>query len=179
MIVLLITFVLTVFIDLTVAIEIGMILAVFLFMRDMTRQTHVQSVTGVPDEDPDQDDPLAVTKFEIPKGVEVYEINGPLFFGAAYKFRDAMQQIERKPGILILRMRNVPYVDATGLRTLSEVLKEMSHKGTKLILSGITSEQVISELQKSRLLFRIGKANVKPAFPEALERAKEILGKER
>jgi len=175
MIVLLITFILTVFIDLTVAIEIGMILAVFLFMRDMTKQTQVQSVTFPNDEDPDADDPLAITRFTIPKSIEVYEINGPLFFGAAYKFRDAIKQIERKPQVLILRMRNVPYIDATGIRTLKEVVREMHHQGTRMVFSGVASQQVIDELQKSRLLFMVGKANVKPAFPEALERAKQLL----
>ena len=180
MLVLLITFILTVFIDLTVAIEIGMILAVFLFMRDMTRQTQVQNVVNLPvDEETETDDPLAVSRFIIPKGIEVYEINGPLFFGAAYKFRDAIQQIEKKPQILIIRMRNVPYVDATGIRTLKEVFREMEHKGTRMVLSGVTNAHVIEELQKSRLLFMVGKANVKPAFPEALERAIELLGQKR
>lgn len=175
MIVLLITFILTVFIDLTVAIEIGMILAVFLFMSDMTKHTNVQAVTAQNDEDPDADDPLAVSKFEVDKHIEVYEINGPLFFGAAYKFRDAIRQIERKPKILIVRMRSVPYVDSTGLRTLLEVIKEMHHKGTKVVLSGVTSPQVIEELHKPGIIENIGEENIAPAFPEALKRAEAIL----
>lgn len=172
--VLLITFILTVFIDLTVAIEIGMVLAAFLFIRDMTKHTYIQSVNVEEDEN-DFDDPLAITKFRIPKEIEVYEINGPLFFGAAYKFRDAISLIEKKPKVFILRMRNVPYIDATGLRALKEVLNDMQNKGTKIVLSGVTNEQVIDELQKSRIVFIVGKANIKPAFPEALERANEIL----
>ncbi len=176
MIVLLITFLLTVFIDLTVAIEIGMILAAFLFMRDMTKQTFVQNV-NLADDDKEDDDPLSINRFRIPNDVEVYEINGPLFFGAAYKFRDAINQIEKKPKVFILRIRNISLIDATGLRTLKEVLKEMQHKGTKVVLSGVASVQVLEELQKSRILFMVGKANVKPAFPEALERAIEILEK--
>lgn len=175
MLVLLITFILTVFIDLTVAIEIGMILAVFLFMRDMTKQTYIQSIDLDEDEDPDEDDNLSVTKFSIPKSIEVFEMNGPLFFGAAYKFTEAIRQIERKPLILILRMRNVPYVDATGIRTIKEVLKEMKQNGTKVILSGISNEKVMEELTKSRVMFMVGRANVKPAFPEALEWAKHLL----
>jgi len=175
MLVLLITFVLTVFIDLTVAIEIGMVLAVFLFMRDMTRQTSVQNITAPAEDDAEADDPLSITRFEIPKTIEVYEINGPMFFGAAYKFRDAIKLIEKKPRVLIIRMRNVPYIDATGIRTLKEVFREMDHKGTRVVLSGVASQQVIDELQKSRLLFMVGKANVKPAFPEALERARLLL----
>lgn len=175
MIVLLITFILTVFIDLTVAIEIGMILAVFLFMSDMTKHTNVQAVTAQSDEDPDADDPLAVSKFKFDKHIEVYEINGPLFFGAAYKFRDAIRQIERKPKVLIVRMRSVPYVDSTGLRTLLEVIKEMHHKGTKVVLSGVTSKQVIEELHKPGIIENIGEENIAPAFPEALKRAEDIL----
>lgn len=175
MLVLLITFILTVFIDLTVAIEIGMILAVFLFMRDMTKQTKVENVTFPAEDDNEVDDPLAVSKFNIPKHIEVYEINGPLFFGAAYKFRDAIKQIEKKPKVLVIRMRNVPYVDATGIRTLKEVFREMQHQGTKVVLSGVSNPQVIEELQKSRLMFMVGKANIKPAFPEALDRAIQLL----
>jgi SulP family sulfate permease len=179
MLVLLITFLLTVFIDLTVAIEIGMILAAFLFMRDMTKQTTIQSIDFTKDEDQDENDMLAVSRFTIPKAVEVYEINGPLFFGAAYKFKEAIKQIERKPEILILRMRNVPYVDATGIRTLKDVLKEMQHSGTKVILSGVSREQVIDELNKSRVTFLVGKANVRPDFPAALQRAKEVLAEKK
>lgn len=175
MLVLLITFILTVFIDLTVAIEIGMVLAVFLFMRDMTKHTNVQNITSPTEDDNEADDPLSITRFEIPKAIEVYEINGPMFFGAAYKFRDAIKLIERKPKVLVIRMRNVPYIDATGIRTLREVFREMSHKGTRVVLSGVASQQVVDELQKSRLLFMVGKANVKPAFPEALERARQLL----
>lgn len=175
MIVLLITFILTVFIDLTVAIEIGMILAVFLFMSDMTKHTNVQVVTTQNDEDPDTDDPLAVSKFNFDKHIEVYEINGPLFFGAAYKFRDAIRQIEKKPRVLIIRMRSVPYIDSTGLRTLLEVIREMHHKGTKVVLSGVTSNQVIEELRKPGIIENIGEENITPAFPEALKRAEDIL----
>jgi len=177
--VLLITFILTVFIDLTVAIEIGMILAAFLFIRDVTKYTNVQSINLADnDEKNEEDDPLSITKFRIPKAIEVYEINGPLFFGAAFKFRDAVGQIDKKPKVFILRMRNVPYIDATGLRALKEVFKEMQLKGTKIVLSGVAREKVIDELQKSRISFMVGKANIKASFPEALDRAKEILEQE-
>ncbi len=175
MLVLVITFLLTVLIDLTIALEIGMILAVFLFMRDMTKSMNIQNIHVEQEDDIQEDDPLAVSKFQIPKQIEVYEINGPMFFGAAFKFRDAIQEIETQPKILVLRMRNVPYIDATGIRTIKEVLRDMENKGTRLVLSGVTSQQVIDELNKSRLTFMIGKANIKPIFPEALERAKNLL----
>ena len=177
MLVLIVTFLLTVLIDLTVAIEIGMLFAVFLFMRDMTKSTNIQNIQIDQEDDSSEDDPLAVSKFQIPDQIEVYEINGPMFFGAAFKFRDAMQEIEKNPKILILRMRNVPYIDATGIRTIKEVLKDMKQRGIRLVLSGITSQQVIDELKKSRLSFMIGKANIKPIFPEALDRAKFLLNK--
>ena len=167
----------TVLNDLTVAIEIGMLFAVFLFMRDMTKSTNIQNIQIDQEDDSSEDDPLAVSKFQIPDQIEVYEINGPMFFGAAFKFRDAMQEIEKNPKILILRMRNVPYIDATGIRTIKEVLKDMKQRGIRLVLSGITSQQVIDELKKSRLSFMIGKANIKPIFPEALDRAKFLLNK--
>lgn len=172
-----ITFILTVLVDLTIAIEIGMVLAMFLFMQNMSKYTQVEMLPpqGVDDEQAEETDPLAVSHFQVPKGIEVYEINGPLFFGATFKFRDAISQIERPPAVLILRMRNVPYIDASGIRSLQEVLREMKHQGTKLVLSGITSHQVLNELQQSRLMFRIGKANILPAFPEALKRAVQIL----
>jgi SulP family sulfate permease len=120
-------------------------------------------------------DPDAASNYIIPKQVEVFEINGPLFFGAEYKFKDAIRYIEKTPRILIIRMRYVPIIDATGIQVLKEVLKEFTARRTKMILSGVTSEQVLEELQKSRLLFAIGKANIQPDFKRALERSKIIL----
>ena len=164
------TFVLTVLVDLTVAIEIGMILAAFLFMRNMMQASSVQqSVFFAGDEKSDILNP------ELPAGVDVFEISGPLFFGVAYKFKDAMKIIEKPAKILIIRMRNVPIIDATGIRILKEVSNEIKRKGTKLILSEVNSEQVIHELKKSRLLFQIGKRNVTNDYPKALLRTREIL----
>lgn len=169
--VLLATFLLTVFVDLTVAIEIGMILAAFLFMRKMMQSSFVQQTVFFPDERAEDTQAFGA----LPSGVEVFEISGPLFFGAAYKFRDTMKMIEQPARVLIIRMDKVPVIDATGIRVLQEVNEELTRKGTKLILSEIGSVQVKDELQKSRLLFRIGKANVVPNFEDALSRADEIL----
>lgn len=169
--VLVITFLLTVLVDLTVAIEIGMVLATFLFMRKIMQSSSVQQLVFTHEDS-------AEDSFEyghLPKGVDVFEINGPMFFGAAYKFKDAMKVIENPPFILIIRMRNVPIIDATGIRILKEVNDEIRRKGTKLILSEIEDEQVIIELKKSRLLFQIGKANVTDTFEKAVKRADEIL----
>ncbi|MEO8822401.1 MAG: SulP family inorganic anion transporter [Ginsengibacter sp.] len=172
--VLLITFLLTVIIDLTVAIEIGMVLAVFLFMRNMSKFSDVSILTKEISDDEFGYD-LVEGKYELPKEVEVFEITGPLFFGAAYKFRDAMKYIKQHRKVLIIRMRHVPIIDATGIQVLKEVVREFEKLHTKIIISELESEQVIKELQDSRLLFTIGKANVKGTFEKALERAERIL----
>ncbi len=164
--VLLATFLLTVFVDLTVAIEIGMILAAFLFMRKMMQSSSVHHLEGRTDDEP---------RLGLPEGIDVFEIHGPLFFGAAYKFRDTMRLIENPARVLIIRMENVPVIDATGIRVLGAVQDDMVKRGTKLILSEISSDQVTDELQKARLLFRIGKGNVVTTYEDAIRRAKEIL----
>ncbi|MEP7163417.1 MAG: sulfate permease [Ferruginibacter sp.] len=173
--VMLTTFLLTVLIDLTVAIEIGMVLAVFLFMRKMIKFSDVSMLTKDIDDKANEKDNEAISKFVIPTDVEVFEITGPLFFGAAYKFKDAMRFIEKPPKVLIIRMRQVPIIDATGIKTIKEVYKESKHKGTKLILSEVHSTQVMAELKVARLLFAIGKANITDTFIEALNRSKNIL----
>lgn len=171
--VLLATFLLTVFVDLTVAIEIGMILAAFLFMRKMMQASSVQQMGQT------QDDEEAAVPAELPAGVEVFEISGPLFFGAAYKFRDTIKMLKQPARVLIIRMDKVPVIDATGIRVLREVNEELIKKGSKLVLSEISSAQVTGELQKARLLFRIGKANITDSFEQALRRSAEITGKEK
>lgn len=165
--VLIATFLLTVIVDLTVAIEVGMVLSVFLFMRKMAQFSNVNIIT--------QQDVLSISGFPMPAGVEVFEITGPFFFGAAYKFKEAGKIIERAPKVLIIRMGQVPIIDATGIQTLKDVNREMKHRGTKLILSEVQDAKVYEELRKSRLLFSIGKANVVPTFVKAIERSKSIL----
>ena len=173
--VLLTTFLLTVLVDLTVAIEIGMVLAVFLFMRKMIKFSDVSILTKDIEDNGNGKDKEAIGNFTIPENVEVFEITGPLFFGAAYKFKDAMRFIEKPPKVLIIRMRQVPIIDATGIRTLKEVYKKSKHQGTKLILSEVHSQQVRKELQDARLLFAIGKGNVTNSLEEALSRSCALL----
>jgi SulP family sulfate permease len=169
--VLLTTFLLTVFIDLTVAIEIGMILAAFLFMRKMIKSSNVSQLSGDADEEGSlTDDDEALSNFNIPKGIQVFEISGPFFFGATHKFKDALKLIENPPKVLVIRMRHVPIIDATGIKTLEELQKESTHRGTKLILSEVRSTQVMEELKSSRLMFAIGKANITQTFEQALQR---------
>ncbi len=171
--VLITTFLLTVIVDLTVAIEIGMVLAVFLFMRNMIKVSEVSMLTNHDGEG--INDHETISNFIIPKEVEVFEISGPLFFGAAYKFKDAIKFIEEKPKVLIIRMRYVPIIDATGISSIKDVYKETKHMGIKLILSEVNSEKVFEELKKARLVFAIGKANVTDSFEEALQRSEEII----
>jgi SulP family sulfate permease len=175
MAVLLTTFLLTVVVDLTVAIEIGMILAVFLFMRNMIKFSNVRIMMGDTESKNDEKDKESPENFVIPEHVEVYEITGPLFFGAAYKFKDAMRLIEKPPKVLIIRMRKVPIIDATGIKIIEEVYRESKQKGTKLILSEVDSIQILEELKKARLLFSIGKANVTDTFQVAIDRSIIIM----
>ncbi|HEY9262397.1 SulP family inorganic anion transporter [Chitinophaga sp.] len=173
--VLIVTFLLTVIIDLTVAIEIGMILSVFLFMRKMAQFSNVSIITNQFNGDKTNGDLLSISNFNIPPGVEVFEITGPLFFGAAYKFKDASKFIKSSPQVLIIRMRQVPIIDATGIQTLKDVNKDMQRRGTKLILSEVLTKEVYEELRKARLLFNIGKANVVDTFAKSIERSNIII----
>ncbi len=169
--VLIATFLLTVLVDLTVAIEIGMILAAFLFMRQMMKLSSVEILTSSSENAPER----MFKEYALPKGVEVFEINGPLFFGAAYKFKDAMKIIEKPARVLIIRMQNVPIIDATGIRVLKEVSIDNKRNGTKLILAEVNSDSVINELKKTRLLFQIGKANVTSTMEEAISRSEQVM----
>jgi len=168
--ILVVTFGLTVLVDLTVAIEIGMIMSAFLFMRKMMQTSSVRQAYLSEDQ---ADDVLSPEEF--PKGVDVFEINGPLFFGAAYKFKDAMKVIENPARVLIIRMKNVPVIDATGIRVLKDVYNDSKARGTKLLLAEVNSTQVADELKKARLIFHIGKGNIKNTIDEALKRATDIL----
>ncbi len=180
MAVLFITFLLTVLIDLTVAIQVGVVLAAFLFMRRMAQATQVGFVTnGVIDDEEEEDavlrDPKAIARREVPAGVEVFEINGPFFFGAAEKFKDALRRVAKPPRVLILRMRHVPAIDATGLRVLEDVCDKARKEGTQIILAGIR-RQPLHALRRSPLLEKIGRKNIFRDIDHALNRAREILG---
>ncbi|HLX66735.1 MAG TPA: SulP family inorganic anion transporter, partial [Puia sp.] len=171
--ILLTTFFLTVVVDLTVAIEIGMILAAFLFMRSMIRSSSVSSLVPLDDENDNGDGGPAGT-IPFPAGVEAFEIEGPLFFGAAYKFQDVIQMMDRLPRVLIIRMRKVPVIDATGIRVMKSIVKETAHRGTKIILSE-PDPRVLKDLTDARLVFAVGKANITDSLEEAVERSRVII----
>ena len=178
-IVLLTTFGLTVVFDLTIAIQVGMVLAVFLFMRSMAMVTNVGIITReLKDDDEEAVDSNAITNKKVPDEVEVFEINGPFFFGAVSKFRDAMRFIESPPKVLIIRMRNVPAIDGTGIHALEEVYHESIKKGTQLVLSGVHTQPLIA-LDQSGFLKVIGEQNVLGNIDDSLDRAREILGLEK
>lgn len=169
------TFLLTVFVDLTLAIESGVIMAAFLFMHRMAESTQIGFITSdFADADDDESaDPDATSRYAVPEGVEIFEIYGPFFFGAADRFKDALRGVERPPKALVLRMRHVPMIDATGLRALADVFAKCQKDGTALILSGVQS-QPWDQLVGAGLYRRIGPANVHSHIERALDRAREI-----
>jgi sulfate permease, SulP family len=178
-IVLLTTFGLTVVFDLTIAIQVGMVLAVFLFMRSMAMVTNVGIITReLKDDDEEAVDVNSISNKKVPDEVEVFEINGPFFFGAVSKFRDAMRFIESPPKVLIVRMRNVPAIDGTGIHALEEVYHESVKKGTQLVLSGVHTQPLMA-LYQSGFLKVIGELNVLGNIDDSLDRAREILGLEK
>jgi SulP family sulfate permease len=150
-----------------------MVLAVFLFMRKMIKISNVSSFLNE-DENNNGKDENSISKYNIPGDVEVFELTGPMFFGAAYKFKDAIKIIEKKPKVLIVRMRHVPIIDATGLHTIKDVLHMCSHDKIQLIISEI-QPIVWEEFKKSRLQFHIGNRYVTTDFDTALQRADEVI----
>ncbi len=141
--VLLTTFLLTVFIDLTVAVQVGVVLAAFLFIKRMADVTNVAAVTQELADAPDGTmiaDAEGVARRTIPEGVEVYEVNGPFFFGAADKIKDVLHFVAKKPRVFILRMRNVPVLDASGIRVLDDLFQSFSHQGIRFVIAGIQAQ---------------------------------------
>lgn len=173
--VLLTTFFLTVIFDLTVAIEIGMVLAVLLFMKRMAEVSSVSIITRELEDQEEQADSNSIDKKQIPLGVEVFEINGPFFFGAAKKFKDQMLAIEEPPKVRIIRMRNVPAVDATGLQTLRDFYHDAKKNKTHMILSGVHTQPLYAMTQAG-LFDLYGEENIFGNIDDALDRAREVLG---
>jgi len=175
--VLLTTFLLTVFIDLTVAISVGMVLAAFLFMKRMAEVTNVRALTqefADDDADPYSSDENAVRLREIPQGVEVYEINGAFFFGAAETFKETMAAIAGKPKVLIIRMRDVLLLDSTGMHALKDVVHRSRKDGTAVLLSDVHMQPLVA-LTGSAVLEEIGPDNLFSNLDDALQRARDLL----
>jgi SulP family sulfate permease len=174
-IVLLTTFFLTVIFDLTIAIEIGMILAVLLFMKRMAEVSNISIITKELEDEEEKTDPNSIEKRVVPEGVEVFEINGPFFFGAATKFKEQLKIVENPPKILIIRMRNVPAIDATGLQILKELYNDSKKNGTHIILSGVHTQPLYAMTQAG-IFDLYGEQNIHGNIDDALDRAREILG---
>ena len=175
--VLLATFLLTVLVDLTVAIEVGMVASAFLFMRRMAEVTNVSAVTReLQDaEDTYSTDPNSVRRRTVPEGVSVFEVNGPFFFGAAETFRDTMSRVAGNPKVLIIRMRNVPAIDSTGMHILREVAQRSKKDGTLVLLSDVHTQPLMA-LSRSDVLDEIGEDNLFGNIDDALNRARAHLG---
>jgi SulP family sulfate permease len=181
-IVLLATFGLTVFVDLTVAISVGMVLAAFLFMHNMALVTEVSLLDREPDEADILDgadvyarDPEGLRRWDIPPGVEVYEINGPFFFGAAETFKDTLARVAGKPKVLIIRMRDVLSLDSTAMNALKDVVHRSRKDGTTVLLSDVHMQPLVA-LTGSPILEEIGKENLFGNLFDALNRARSLLG---
>ena len=169
-IVLISTFVLTVIFDLVVAIEIGMVLACLLFIKRMSEETHAESWTYVDDDTQDVDEQLR----KLPLQIRVYEITGPLFFGAA----DAIEHIVVKDftTCLVLRMRSVPAIDSTAMNALQDLICVCESKGITVVFSHV-NEQPMKVMQKAGFVELVGEENFCPNISVALKRAEEIIEK--
>lgn len=174
--VLLITFFLTIIFDLTVAIEVGLIIACLLFMKRMSETTDVKAITD--DEiDLNKEFDFLSTNLEhytIPKGVEVYEINGPFFFGAGNKFEEVMAAFGDRPLVRIIRMRKVPFVDSTGIHNLTNLCEMSQKENIQIVLSGVC-EKVNFQLEHAGFYNMLGKENITDHISKALKRAEEII----
>lgn len=174
--VLLITFFLTIIFDLTIAIEVGLLIACLLFMKRMAETTDVKVIM----DEIDPNDELDIEQgnlehLTIPKGVEVYEINGPYFFGAGNKFEEVMAVFGDRPVVRVIRMRKVPFVDSTGIHNLKNLCIMSRKEGIEIVLSGVNSN-VRAVLARSGFNELIGKENICDHISTAIERSKEIIG---
>jgi len=172
------TFLLTILVDLTVAIEIGVLLASVMFIKRMTEVTQASFLSKELNnsDNENMEDSLDSVLQKIPKEVEVFELQGALFFGAIDSFREAIKFIEKRPKILILRMRNVVAIDASGINSLEELYDSFKKDGIVLLISGIHSQPLFA-IQKSGLIDRMGIDNIVGNLNEAILKSEEILNK--
>lgn len=172
--VLLVTFFLTVIFDLTIAIEIGMLIAMLLFMRRVAETTKVSVSKNQLNLSDDTETPVKEEKLDLTNGIEVYEIDGPFFFGIANKFDSVMQRMGDKPKIRIIRMRKVPFMDSTGLHNLESLLRLSKAENIQMILSGV-NDNVRALLLKSGFANKIGSENICSNINEAVAKANDMI----
>jgi len=168
------TFLLTVIFDLTIAIELGLVLAVVLFLRRISESAQISIFKHNVEESEYIEGNTESDKLILPKGVEVYEIEGPFFFGVANKFEETMKMLGDKPKVRIIRMRKVPFIDSTGLNNLSSLIRMSVKDKTTILLSGV-NEGVRNALEKGGISAKIGKENICSNITEAIARAEEII----
>ncbi|MEO8636139.1 MAG: sulfate permease [Gemmatimonadales bacterium] len=173
--VLLVTFLLTVLVDLAVAVQVGMVLAAFLFMKRMSEVTNVSLISGTFADADESTDLNAVTMRQVPAGVDVYEIDGPFFFGAAESFKSAVASVAKRPRVLVIRLRRVPAVDSTGLAALRDVVARSRQEGSLVILSEVHSQPMVA-LTNAGMYEELGEANITGNLDDALDRARTYLG---
>ncbi len=166
-IILLTTFALTVLVDLTVAIQIGVVLSAFLFMKRMTDTGQAAILK-------ENESEMIENYGHVPKGIEIYEISGPFFFGAAKHYGEVLKGHASSTKVLIIRMRHVPFIDATGVHNFREAIKVLHSKNKRIILSGV-QPNVRKELEKSEIAQRIGEENIFDNFDAALAKATEVV----
>ena len=177
--VLLITFFLTVIVDLTVAIEVGVLLAIVLFVRRVmeTSQINVlQEHSLAATEDPEKAAMENTDRLDIPDGIEVYEIDGPFFFGLASRFEELEKMKNKGAKVRIIRMRKVPFIDSTGVNNLRNLCERTRKRGVVVILSGVT-DKVKATLEKFGVDKEIGAENIFPHIVPALAKATELVKK--
>ena len=174
--VLLITFFLTVIFDLTVAIEVGLVIACLLFMRRVAETTEISVITDEINPNQELDTAVNEESLMVPKGVEVYEINGPYFFGIANKFEEQMVQLGDRPKVRIIRMRKVPFIDSTGIHNLTNLCKMSKKERVTIVLSGV-NEKVHHVLEKSGFYELLGEENICENINVAIDRANQIIQK--
>ncbi len=178
--VLLTTFLLTVVVDLTVAVQVGVVLAAFLFIKRMADVTNVEILKDEWKDAPDgtmRGDVEGVARRTIPPGVEVYEVNGPFFFAAADKIKDVLHFVAKKPKVFILRMRNVPAIDASGIRVLDDLFRSFSHQKIRFLISGVRA-QPLAALEGAGKLDEYGRGNFVATIDEALEIARGVTAEQ-
>lgn len=174
--VLLITFFLTVIFDLTIAIEVGLLIACVLFMKRVMETTEISVIRDEIDPNKESDLEVHEEHLTLPKGVEVYEINGPYFFGIATKFEEIMSQLGDRPKIRIIRMRKVPFIDSTGIHNLTNLCVMSQKENIHIILSGV-NDKVHKVLERSGFYELLGEDNICSNINEAVAKAWENLGK--
>jgi SulP family sulfate permease len=173
--VLLVTFFLTVIFDLTIAIEIGILLAMVLLVRRVSETSNISVIKDELNMKTDAEKTADNDKLVLPKGVEVYEIDGPFFFGIANKFEESMRMANiGKPKIRIIRMRKVPFMDSTGLHNLESLYRISNREDIQLVLSGV-NDTIKAMLDKSGFADKVGKDNICSDINKALARVNDLL----